>query len=288
MEHNKQIQGLLTYMPTKPILLAGPWQGEFGWELMRWHAGLRYLARTGNYDKVVVAIQKGHELLYQDFADEILYVPRGNNTDGWKNDHHAPQFSKMIIDSVYKKYPFHKLQIYNPNEKSTLGNENQLFIHFGKKTEENSYDLIIHARNTGKSKSARRNWNQKHWIEVIKYFKKYDIKMACIGMKEQSMHFSSVDNHIGISLEPLSNILASSKLIIGPSSGPMHLATLCGCPQLVWTDKKKWISLGMQSNRYRYETLWNPFGIKTYILDDCNWQPQVSVVIREIKKILHI
>ena len=40
------------------------------------------------------------------------------------------------------------------------------------------------------------------------------------------------------------------------------------------------------NNRHRYEVSWNPFRTPVTVLDDCNWKPQVSNVIREIDKIL--
>ena len=40
----------------------------------------------------------------------------------------------------------------------------------------------------------------------------------------------------GIETEELCSILASSKCCVGPSSGLMHLASLCKTPHLVWTS----------------------------------------------------
>ena len=51
-------------------LLAGPWLSEFGWELMTWIPAIR--ARSRNYDKTVCICKKGHNYLYEDFADIIL------------------------------------------------------------------------------------------------------------------------------------------------------------------------------------------------------------------------
>ena len=43
------------------ILLAGPWVGEFGWELFCWQAHIRWLSKQ--FDKTIVISRKGHKFL---------------------------------------------------------------------------------------------------------------------------------------------------------------------------------------------------------------------------------
>jgi len=50
-------------------LLAGPWVGEFGWELCCWQGYIRKLSKK--YTKTIVICREGHDFLYKDFADEI-------------------------------------------------------------------------------------------------------------------------------------------------------------------------------------------------------------------------
>ena len=59
-------------------LYAGPWVGEFGWELCSWVPSLRHIAE--NYDHITVEIQPGMEYLYE-FADEFIINPRKPNFD---------------------------------------------------------------------------------------------------------------------------------------------------------------------------------------------------------------
>jgi len=44
-------------------LYAGPWVGEFGWELMWWNPYIRYMVATGNYDQVIISGPTGSEYL---------------------------------------------------------------------------------------------------------------------------------------------------------------------------------------------------------------------------------
>src|SRR5689334_9170193 len=65
-------------------LFAGPFLGEFGWELMSWQGFVRKLSR--GYRRTVVYCPRGREALYADFAAEIIpHVFRGTaECDGAK------------------------------------------------------------------------------------------------------------------------------------------------------------------------------------------------------------
>ena len=52
-------------------LLAGPWVGEFGWELFAWQAYIRSLSR--HYDKTTIICRPTSHSIYTDFCRQ-LYV----------------------------------------------------------------------------------------------------------------------------------------------------------------------------------------------------------------------
>ena len=56
------------------VVFAGPFLGEFGWELSYWHAWLRYL-KENHYknSKMIVSSYPGREALYE-FADEFIPI----------------------------------------------------------------------------------------------------------------------------------------------------------------------------------------------------------------------
>ena len=51
-------------------LIAGPWIGEFGWELFAWHAYIRRLSR--HFSKTIIICRDNSRDLYRDFADEFV------------------------------------------------------------------------------------------------------------------------------------------------------------------------------------------------------------------------
>ena len=50
-------------------MYAGPWTGEFGWEVMAWQGYVRAMA--SEYDQVVVCGPSGHQGMYE-FADRYI------------------------------------------------------------------------------------------------------------------------------------------------------------------------------------------------------------------------
>ena len=267
----------------KKILMAGPWVGEFGWEICRWQPFVRWWATKQGFDKVYVGIQKGHDLLYQDYEPSIIYFDRWEHSDGWGDKRHkSPNFKEKLIAKIQKEG---HVTILQPNKENTSAPKGKMiFKKFGKPTKGKKYDLLINARWTNKCGHHWRDWPFSKWGELTEYFR-HKLKMASIGIPTQSQRIHHTEDLRGIPLTDLANVMASSKLLIGPSSGPMHLASMCGTTHLLWTDNQKWGGAG-GNNRFRYEKAWNPYKTKAVVIDDCNWQPQVSNIITEIKKIL--
>jgi len=272
----------------KKVLLIGPWIGEFGWLLMRWQGRCRKYAldNRSKYHKIIVSTLKGTELLFSDYADEIIHSKYDKNCECWMTRGLGdPRFSETEFTNIQKRHPSCKIEWYRPTKETTaMSMEDQQFLQLGCSTKSRKYDLLIHARNCNKRKTGNRDWPISKWLEVTEYFKK-KIKIASIGSPKLSTHVGYTDDLRGKPLEILADYVASSRLIAGPSSGPMHFASLCKTPHLVWTDSRRWGG-AKGTNKHRYEKSWNPLGTKCRVLDDCNWQPQVSVVIRNIKDML--
>ena len=52
------------------VLIAGPWLGEFGWELFAWQGYIRALSE--HFDETICIARKNSKHLYVDFANQIL------------------------------------------------------------------------------------------------------------------------------------------------------------------------------------------------------------------------
>lgn len=264
-------------------LLVHPFMGEFGWELMRWQAHVRHV--SSYHKKTIVFCKKGYEYLYRDITDAIYPLTLTNEglADCWSRD----KYSILKDDNFHSFNSYASLSPYDqliPNREICIGEIAQEFIRFGDpKYFNDGVDIVIHARSDKRKVIGDRNWPQEKWVELIGRLKSY--KIATIGTVNEALGFKDVLDYRGKDLKQVAKVLSNSKICIGPSSGPMHFASLCGCKHIVWTDARKW-NLGSTrgTNRQRYEEVWNPFSIPCVVIDQYVWNPPIEIVYDAIMK----
>ena len=251
-------------------LYAGPFVGEFGHELFCWQGVLRHTSK--NYEQTTIVCTPGKEILYSDFADKIItYKPQTYEANGPFNygkteNYPVPEYECDYIgpNTQLTEYYGSKGGFFEPNLK-------QQFIKYGQ-TCFSSFDYIIHARATNKVSTGYRNWSINKWNELVKNL---DGSIACIGTKQGAYHIKGTEDLRDLPLEDLCNILYTSEVIIGPSSGPMHLASLCGLKQIVWS--------GDWYNKKRYKEDWNPHNTDVIYLEPNTWDIEVGEVLQCLK-----
>lgn len=240
----------------KPVLFAGPWVGEFGWELMNWQAWVRALAP--HYEKVVVCARPASEALYQDFAD--VFVPhglRGTADHVILRDVENPEVLAEIRAQVTEEMDWLQPLIYVPQRV-------QHFIRFGEAEAVDRVDVLLHAR--GKGAASERNWPVSQWEALVEHLQSAGLTVGCVGLRHATLDVPGVLDFRDIPLTETLNRMAAAKLVLGPSSGPMHLASLCGTPHVVWTNQGIY-RMG-KSSRQKYESWWNPLRTPVTVLDD--------------------
>lgn len=263
-------------------LIAGPWVGEFGWELFAWQAYVRALAK--NFNKTVVISRSNSKFLYDDFADEfIAYKANGGLPDAFfmhnvdikdcfreavkANNIKLEKNTTVLLPRRVGMPPYtHYTQpvmfgrhIVKPE-----------YICFGDEGDK-KYDYIFHIRSRELRKQD--NWNINNWHQLKKMLK--SDKIACIGTKEESDWIEGTDDLRDVDLNRLFSVLRNSDFVFGPSSGPMHLASLCNVPHIVWS---------IPQNKIRYEENWNPLKTKVLFMSDYDWHPSPEYVYNEFLK----
>jgi hypothetical protein len=74
------------------------------------------------------------------------------------------------------------------------------------------------------------------------------------------------------------SVASNCDLAVGQSTGGLHLASLCGCPHVVWSPGKQRVWTKWEiTNRQRYETFWNPHGTPVRF-HDMSGQPEPTEV----------
>jgi hypothetical protein len=276
------------------VLVAGPWVGEFGWELMGWHSCLRSLA--SDYEIIILASLHS-KYLYEDFCSQYVPVEKNEITNDYSDGYLYKDFnlndlkknveSKLIKNkitlnnnclwlpptkliqtpgSTYHKFDQEFLfnrQIYVPKYKA-LGNEKKA----------NRY--VFHARGR-KDVRPDNNWCMNNWKKLKDLLKSSNsqAKFYSIGTKKDSFLIEGTEDWRGKDLKSICELMNSSNAVFGPSSGAMHLASQCNAKVVVWS---------IEYNKKRYMNWWNPHQTPTLYLQKFNWHPTADYVYSRFKE----
>jgi len=260
-------------MPNGKTLIAGPFVGEFGWELMRWQSYIR--AMSEGFDRTIIYSRPDREFLYRDFADEFCPHDPGTS-DG--SMYSLPKGIGGSGVNLFAERDDSTVRI-NPQNKASadkaFAGVTPVWTAYGN-TEQNGQKrefVCIHARKVSSAWDSKesRNWSDEKWDALVGGM---DMPTIAIGHPDQSICPRGAVDSRGSSLESLANTLRVSRCIVGPSSGPMHFASLCGCPQVIWVGKDPGGKLAK-----RYRSGWNPFDVSVEIVpSDHYWNPSVDDV----------
>jgi ADP-heptose:LPS heptosyltransferase len=252
-------------------LVAGPWNGEFGWELFAWHAYIRSLSRK--FDHTTIISRNNSRALYEDFADEfVAYEPSGGLSDSFfmQNVDIRTCFKEAVEENNITLVAGTSIALprrigippHTHYTQHVIFGDHTIkpeYICFGSENKR-KYDYIFHIRERELRKED--NWSIENWQKLSKLLG--NKKIACIGTKEESGHIEGTEDLRDIKLSELFTILRNSECAFGSSSGPMHLASLCGLPHVVWS---------IPQNKVRYEENWNPLKTKVLFNSDFSWHP---------------
>lgn len=251
--------------------------GELGWELFCFQGILRRMAK--NYDRVIVASRRGHDLLYSDFFYIFVSLDNvGSYTSG-------PRCLDYKYNNLHKQYVGKDADVIGPN-KALARYDNpskwrtipQHFISYGRSLD-TYITFLIHARMKTRSGSNYRNWDIEKWELLVNRLKaEYpNVVIGAIGTSDAAYCPHKAIDLRDISLRYLADYMNSVQFVLGPSSGPMHFATLCNCPQIVWSD---------ESNRVRYKTDWNPFQVPVDFISEGGWNPDIDTIYNRVIRYL--
>ena len=262
------------------MIAAAPFAGEFGWCVAMWTPWLRWVRRHQHgSERFVVYCHKGHEHLYQDFASDVIGIEIEDITavdcvSAWVNGVRLRQrdYGELVLSHHReKKRP---TKIITPLDLSyqwpTKGPPRLLrseHVTYGTPDDKQEGWIAIHARNCP-DKSPERDWPIEKWMELVP---KLGGHVIAIGTRA----------HAPVGTEDLRNLplkdvclaLSKCEAIIGPSSGPLHLANACGTPAIWWSHNLKDCS--------RYKKWWNPWQRENRQVSK-NWNPEVSTVLSSL------
>lgn len=278
---------------TKHVVIAGPCVSEFGWELMEYQAYVRRLVR-GAAD-VVVCSTAGLEPLYADMQPTYIAHTIKCTRDAHKlrqdtleNPEELARVQALLQARCKAAKKRGRRVIRLDDTKGKLQRRaisDQLFVKYGNAASAPvAFKLVVHARDrhdTGPCGGD--NYSRDDWMKLLELLAAAGLvssraQIASIGTKDAALALPSTVDMRGIPLQQLMDILAAAELVIGPSSGPMHLASLCGTPHFVWATSRHQPVIG-RGNLERYMTYWNPLKTPVCVVPHPKGrQPEASVL----------
>jgi len=240
--------------------LYAEWKGELGWLLLWYAPAIRHMSR--HHDRTIFALDKSLAHIVDDFADEIVPLKCQGHAQhtGQILEGELPEVEgdwtvarwKDVFTQGWKKNP-------PPREHREFGRPPKVL-----------FDAVCFFRPPKTLKGGRGDPNRKSYPEdkarkLVELLVAKDWRVACAGGPDNRTYDGALDIR-GIPLDWLCPALRGAGVTIGPSSGPMHLASLSGSRHVTWCDHSP--------IRKRYEKSWNPFGTPVEYLGEPNPEPE--------------
>ena len=273
------LEGLrLRFFPRR-VLVAGPYLGEFGHELMEWQAWVRGM--TSRYREVHVITFPGREALYPGCVFHTHDVPL--EQAGYRHGRFAPAELKARAKACAEKLGLTDYDIMTAQHLCTR--YHQRFILPAKfeslRTEPVAggvRDVAFHFRWVKKEgPDQSRNYPAEMCDVVAAGVAALGHRICCVGHPRYSYCPAGVEDLRSERLESSLAALSSVRLLAGELSGPMHLAQLCQTPILIWADGQ-W--------RLDNSERWNIFHVPTFIVANDTHRPDPARVVESIDRAL--
>jgi hypothetical protein len=240
--------------------------------------------RNRAFDKLVVCSTAGLAPLYADMKP--LFLP---HTISGRRDCHrmrpgsivnpaeARRIRREITQTVARLkregHHVHHIESVPADRTKAVGVRRpiakQVFVKYGEAYRvAEPYPVVIHARNRPDNvKTSGDNYPVPEWVELLKLLDKAGFsKVAAIGTKAASSAPEGAVDLRDQKLQATMDLMAAATVVLGPSSGPMHLASLCGTPHMVWATDYRQSAIGTCNNQDRYESYWRPFKTPVKVL----------------------
>ena len=237
----------------------GPFWGEFGWEIAQWAPYVN--ARAEEFDRV--RCMPGHAELYAvDCPIEQSHPrPSGHEPDMLQPWPVAASCQMPSVTPV-KGVP------------CIVGDLKPVPLYPGCAAPRRY--IVLHCRGIGKC--HERNMTQAKWDELVRLLNAECVEPVIVGSNEDYLPVGKVTDLRGASLDDTISFMRTARVVVGASSGPMHLAQACEAPIIVWSGNAK-------KDKPRYKDVWNHFGSPTRFVAS-TWQPGVGKILGAIEDAL--
>jgi hypothetical protein len=259
----------------KRHLFAGPYVGEFGYELMQWQGFIR--ARRPFYKEVHVLTYPGRDYLYE--GCRVHYHEIDLKNAGYWYGRFGPEEMKRMADAKAAEIGLKDYDIFNPSLLCTRYHK----IIFWKQEfrllqepplSEKLYDVLFHFRAVQKEGPDHvKNYSSEMADELIQRCLDKGLSVACYGHPSYAYCPKGCADLRNVDLQKTVAAISSAHAAVGEASGGMHLANACGKPTIIWGDGQWRIAPALR---------WNPFRVPIYVVTTTTWRPTPEQVCQSI------
>jgi hypothetical protein len=256
-------------------LLAGPYAGEFGYELMQWQGFVRTL--RPRYQQVHVLTYPGRDYLYEGCTVHHHNIDL-KDAGYWYGRLSPPEARSMaearaaeigltdydIFDTSLLCTRYHKILFWR--QEFRLLEEPPLVKKI--------YDVLFHFRAVQKvGPDQVKNYSPTMADELVQRCQDLGLSVACYGHPAYAYCPEGCPDHRSVDLRETVAAISSAHLMAGEASGGMHLANACGKPTVIWGDGQWRISPALR---------WNPFRVPIYVVTITTWRPTPERVCESV------
>lgn len=140
------------------------------------------------------------------------------------------------------------------------------------------YDIAFHFRQFERAGDRPKSYPRSFADELAAECVRKGWKVVAIGHPDLAYCPPSCEDQRSVDMNVAIRMITSSRIVVGGSSAPMHLASLCGAPIVVW--------IGNGADIERYRTYWNPHGSTVHVVTDRTFQPRPTEVLEHVERAL--
>jgi hypothetical protein len=264
----------LRFFPRR-ILVAGPYVGEFGHELMDWQPWVR--AQVARYQAVHVITYPGRDYLYPGCRVHHHDVPL--EAAGYRYGRLTPAQLTALARQKAAELGLQNYDVMTALNICTGYHRRFLlparFDLLGQAPAPGQMcELAFHFRRVQKAgPDNTRNYPVEMCDRLVEFCRAHNLRCFCIGHPNYSYCPPGVEDRRTEDLAASVAAIRSARLLVGELSGPMHLAQLSGTAILIWAD-----------GQWRLDDCerWNVFRVPTYIVARDTFRPDPDEVGKQI------
>jgi hypothetical protein len=248
---------------------------------MVWQAAVRYQRTAKKYEKVFVITFKNRQALYEGCEiyehDEQLL-----NADFGISSVPANKIERLVSECTHHFNISEPFELFTPNRflslpcrlKRQLKNDLLHKKFYAKPVNNKQFDIAFHFRSFERSGDTQpKSFPREKADKLVEMCISNNLRVCCIGAPGYSYVPPNAENRQSDNMKVTIAHLCASRLVVGGSSAPMHLALLCGLPIVVW--------IGLPGDK-RYFTVSNPFRAKVFMVTDKTFDPEIQQICGSI------